>query len=92
MEVVALRKPRMNFGVDDDTMPSQMPRRSGQSIQSERVGSIKTPSIPKQSGYIRDPLRDAARGAMLPGKRRSINNKIYWETRRNRTDAFGSNL
>lgn len=31
---------------------------------------------------------DAARKALLPGKRISINGKIYWETRKNRSDAL----
>jgi translation initiation factor IF-1 len=31
--------------------------------------------------------RDASRGAKLPGKRISRTGKIYWETRKNRSDA-----
>lgn len=30
--------------------------------------------------------RDKRRVALKPGKRRSIRNKVYWETRRNRSD------
>lgn len=36
--------------------------------------------------------RDAARGALLPGKRVSRNGKTYWETRKNRSDAPLKNI
>lgn len=35
---------------------------------------------------------DEKRGALMPGKRVSKMGKTYWETRRNRTDAKGSNI
>ena len=34
--------------------------------------------------------RDIPRRALLPGKRVSSYGKIYWETRKNRSDASGS--
>lgn len=39
-----------------------------------------------QSGSIKDMIRDLERAAMKPGKRISINNTVYWETRKNRSD------
>lgn len=36
--------------------------------------------------------RDIPREAQLPGKRVSSSGKIYWETRKNRSDAAGSNI
>ncbi len=40
----------------------------------------------KQSGKIPNIKRDKSRRALAPGKRVSRNGKIYWETRRNRSD------
>jgi hypothetical protein len=39
-----------------------------------------------RSGKIIDAARDAARGAMKPGKRVSHTGNLYWETRFNRSD------
>ena len=39
-----------------------------------------------------DISRDKARKALLAGKRISKTGKTYWETRRNRSDAKGSNV
>lgn len=36
--------------------------------------------------------RDKPRSARLPGKRISKSGKRYWETRKNRSDAFGKNV
>ena len=36
--------------------------------------------------------RDEARKALMPGKRISKSGKVYWETRKNRSDAGNSNL
>ena len=36
--------------------------------------------------------RDASRKARLPGKRVSKTGKVYWETRKNRSDLLKSNL
>jgi hypothetical protein len=36
--------------------------------------------------------RDEVRHSLMPGKRVSASGKIYWETRKNRTDAPGSNI
>ena len=35
---------------------------------------------------------DAARKALVPGKRISKNGKTYWETRKNRSDALGEDI
>lgn len=36
--------------------------------------------------------RDRGRRAMLPGKRISAAGKVYWETRKNRTDRANSKV
>lgn len=36
--------------------------------------------------------RDRVRVALPPGKRVSASGNIYWETRKNRSDAIGSNV
>lgn len=45
-------------------------------------------SITKQGGEHKDVLRDASVKALLPGKRISKTGKLYWETRRNRSDSL----
>ena len=35
---------------------------------------------------------DASRDALKPGKRISKNGNVYWETRKNRSDALGSKV
>ena len=35
---------------------------------------------------------DAKRKALMPGKRISANGKVYWETRKNRSDAKGQKV
>ena len=39
-----------------------------------------------------DMVRDAERKALLPGKRISKSGKIYWETRKNRSDKALSSI
>jgi len=53
-------------------------------IARQQEGNIK---VLKQSGEWIDKVRDGGRKAMLPGKRISKTGKVYWETRKNRTDA-----
>lgn len=48
--------------------------------------------ITKQSGKYINPLRDSSRRASLPGKRISKTGKVYYETRRNRSDALNSRI
>lgn len=36
--------------------------------------------------------RDRGRSALLPGKRISRTGKPYWETRKNRSDAFNQSI
>jgi len=46
----------------------------------------------KQTGKVDDSKRDVGRLARLPGKRISRTGKIYWETRKNRSDAPGKDV
>ena len=39
-----------------------------------------------------DKVVDSQRKALLPGKRISKTGKVYWETRRNRSDVKGSRI
>ena len=48
--------------------------------------------ILKQTGKIGDRTRDKGRLAQPAGKRLSKSGKVYWETRKNRTDALNSTL
>ena len=45
----------------------------------------------KQVGKT-DKVRDEERKALMPGKRISKSGKIYWETRKNRSDQKGSRI
>ena len=45
----------------------------------------------KQRGKSDIP-RDKSRHALLPGKRISKNGNVYWESRKSRSDAKGSNV
>lgn len=47
----------------------------------------KTIKILEQSGSRKSIVRDRGRPAKLPGKRISASGNIYWETRKNRSDA-----
>lgn len=46
----------------------------------------------EQTGSRTDILRDLRRKALMPGKRISKTGKVYWETRRNRSDRIGRRL
>jgi len=48
--------------------------------------------IGKQSGVRKSISRDRQRKALPPGKRRSRTGRIYWETRKNRSDKRGSRI
>ena len=48
--------------------------------------------FPYQTGYVKNIFMDAARPALTPGKRKSITGNIYWESRKNRSDAPGKNI
>lgn len=87
MKIFKTKREELTFGVKENQTPSQTP-----SLKKESVGKIQTPNVMKQTGIIKDIGRDAARSALLPGKRVSKTGKTYWETRRNRSDAFRSNL
>jgi hypothetical protein len=45
-----------------------------------------------QTGQRKSWIADAERTALTPGKRLSVNNKIYWETRENRSDLAGKRI
>lgn len=45
-----------------------------------------------QTGMRKNLKRDKSRKALTPGKRVSKTGKIYWETRKNRSDAPGKNI
>lgn len=45
--------------------------------------------VMKQTGTRKSLALDRKRKAKLPGKRRSKTGKIYWETRKNRSDNKG---
>jgi hypothetical protein len=48
--------------------------------------------LPQTQKNKTDKTIDAARKALLAGKRVSKNGKIYWESRANRTDQKGKNI
>jgi len=58
-------------------------------VYHTQSGTVK---VLKQSGKWIDKARDSGRKAMLPGKRISKTGKVYWETRKNRTDAPMKNI
>lgn len=45
-----------------------------------------------QTGSRKSLPRDKARSARLPGKRVSATGKVYWETRKNRSDTIGKKV
>jgi len=53
----------------------------------ENYGQSSNVRILEQTGTRKSLVRDAGRKAKLPGKRVSKTGKVYWETRKNRTDA-----
>ena len=52
----------------------------------------KTLRILPQVGEVKDIFLDAKIVAFLPGKRISATGNIYWETRKNRSDALGKKI
>jgi len=52
----------------------------------------QTIKVLKQTGKVKSMVRDQGRPAKLPGKRISKTGKIYYETRRNRSDSFGKRV
>lgn len=59
---------------------------NGDFIQAPRTrGEVL--KILDQTGKVKSIKRDRGRIAKLPGKRVSKNGKVYWETRKNRSDA-----
>lgn len=52
---------------------------------------VKVKILP-QTGRTKNIPMDIKRRAKLPGRRLSKKGKIYWETRRNRSDAPGSRI
>lgn len=60
-------------------------------IQKERNHG-KTIKVLSQTGERVSLARDAGRKAQMPGKRISKTGKVYWETRKNRSDKGLSNI
>ena len=52
----------------------------------------KTIRVLKQTGKRKSLVRDRSRSALTPGKRISKTGKIYWETRKNRSDSIGKKI
>jgi len=52
----------------------------------------ETLRVLKQTGNRISVPRDRGRKASLPGKRVSGTGKVYWETRKNRTDMANSSV
>lgn len=48
--------------------------------------------LKRQTGKRKSISADRKRKALAPGKRRSRTGKIYWETRKNRSDKVGKRL
>jgi len=48
--------------------------------------------VMKQTGSIKSVARDRGRNARVPGKRVSKTGKVYWETRKNRSDMPGKSV
>ena len=64
-------------------------------MPSKRYYGKRTPVVVKvlpQTGTRKSVAADRARKALLPGKRISKTGKIYFESRRNRSDRLKSKL
>jgi hypothetical protein len=57
-----------------------------------QLDKTKEVKVLEQTGKKPNIARDLGRSAKLPGKKISKYGKLYWETRKNRTDAPGSRL
>jgi len=68
----------------------QTARRSGQSTLGQ-YGRKVLKATYRQTGKSNE-ARDKKRSAMQPGKRRSARGRIYWETRKNRSDIRGKKI
>lgn len=55
----------------------------------KKMKPIVIKAVKYQTGKRKSLSSDRKRKAMAPGKRRSSTGKIYWETRRNRSDLRG---
>ena len=64
-------------------------------LRSKAFGRQVLKATSKQIGtsdYKRDAARPKGRAAMQPGKRRSASGRIYYETRKNRSDLRGKRV
>lgn len=57
-------------------------------LRSKKFGRQVLKASSRQTGKS-DTKRDSARTAMQPGKRRSASGRVYYETRKNRSDLRG---
>lgn len=60
----------------------------------KRTNWISNPKVIKELKQrgTSNKKRDEPREALLPGKRISKSGKVYWETRKNRSDKLGSKV
>ena len=77
---------------ESEGMERSMGRRPFAAVGTMDVGDKSVKKELKQTGKPGNKVRDASRGAKLPGKRTTQWGTVYWETRRNRSDARGSDL
>jgi len=83
-------KPKFTFGVKESRpQPTRMPTQPAKRVPSQNVESFKPL---KQSGTVKNLQQDSQRSARMPGKRISKSGKVYWETRKNRSDAVGKTV
>jgi hypothetical protein len=69
-----------------------MAKKSVKKAIRKKQAKTKILRVLGQSGYRKSIRKDRQLKATLPSKRKSKTGKIYWETRRNRTDKKGSRL
>jgi len=61
-------------------------------LKKVAVDKTSIVKVLKQTGKIPNIPRDVSRKARLPGKRISRSGEVYWETRKNRSDAPGKKI
>ena len=66
--------------------------KAGNPMSKAQVNKSETIKVMDQTGEFKDIPRDLGRGAKLPGKRVSRTGKVYWETRKNRSDKAGKRI
>lgn len=72
----------MTFGMRDDSITPK----------EEVQRAVGEAGVLRQTGTVKNPLRDSSRHALPPGKRISRTGKTYWELRKNRSDIPGEDI